>query len=171
MIPRIIEYNIENSKVTITENCYLIPELKAIIDNYDSPEVYMAYCYLMSAPDSPYINVPIDEKSEVIIFDVIQLFGEFEHTSPLLQLAIDKLKSLYTSVTVRHYEGLQILIDKFTKYMIVNEISEGKDGNMTELQRIVKDAGLNIKSYKELERQVEEELKAKTRGGHEVGEY
>ena len=97
--------------------------------------------------------------------------GVFEFESPLIKQAIKKLESLYETTTIRHYKSLKILIDKFSDYIRYNEISEGKDGNMSELQRIWKEAGSNIRSYKDLEKQVEEELRTKTRGGHEIGDY
>ena len=62
-------------------------------------------------------------------------------------------------------------MDKFTKYMVEKEISEGKDGNMSELMRILKDAGVNMRSFKDIEKQVDEELKTKMRGKNILGDY
>lgn len=171
MYPKIIEYNRESGSVSITDACYLIPQLKVILDRYEDYMPYIAYCYLMSAPDSPFVNLPENEKQEVVIQDVAQNFGPFNFDDRDLKFAIEKLESLYESVVIRHYKALKILIDKFSAYMIDNEIVEGKDGNMSELLRIVKEAGLNVRSYKDLQKQVEDELRDKTRGDHEVGDY
>ncbi len=170
MIPRILQY--EEGRITITENAYFIPELKNIIDKYKGKaEAYLAYVYLMTAPDSPYINVSEDEKQTTVIYDVIQTVGEFEIHEPLLDVAIDKIKSLYTSTLIRKYEAAKILHDKFTKYMTEKEITEGKDGNMTELMRILEKLGPEMRSFKDLEKQVDEELKTKMRGKSNLGEY
>lgn len=171
MQPRIIDYNSETNSINITEACYLIPEIKVILDKHEDYIPYIAYCYLMSAPDSPYLNLPENEKGEVVIADVTQQYGVFEFEDRDLKFAIQKLESLYETVVIRHYKALKILIDKFSDYMITNDIMEGKDGNMSELLRIVKEAGQNVRSYKDLQKQVEEELKAKTRGDHEIGDY
>ena len=171
MVPKIFEYNSEIGKVELTDACYMLPELKAIIDKYDDPIPYLTMVYYMAAPDSPYVNLTEQEKEDSIIADMTENFGVFEFESKLITPAIRKLESLYETTTIRHYKSLKILIDKFSEYIRTNEIIEGKDGNMSELQRIWKEAGSNIRSYKDLEKQVEEELKAKTRGGHEVGDY
>lgn len=170
MIPRILEY--ENGRITVTAEAYIIPEIKAIIDKYDmKAEPYLAYVVYMSSPNSPYINVPNDEKVETIVYDIIQSLGDFDIEDPLLEKAVDKLKSLYTSTMVRKYEAAKILHDKFTKYMREKEITEGKDGNMTELMRILERLGSEMKSFKDLEKQVEEELKTKMRGKNVMGDY
>jgi hypothetical protein len=171
MIPKIFEYNPDAGRVELTDACYLLPELKAIIDKYEDPIPYLTMAYYMAAPDSPYVNLTEQEKEDSIIADMTENFGVFEFESPLIKQAIRKLESLYETVTIRHYKSLMILIDKFSDYIRTNEIMEGKDGNMPELQRIWKEAGSNIRSYKDLEKQVEEELRAKTRGGHEIGDY
>ncbi len=170
MIPKILEY--EDGLIKVTAEAYLIPELKKILDKYDmSAEPYLAYVHLMTAPDSPYINLPETEKHETIVYDTITTVGDFDIEEPLLTDAVNKLKGLYTSTLVRHYEGLKILMDKFTQYMIDNEITEGKDGNMSELMRILKDAGINMRSFKDIEKQVDEELKTKMRGKSVLGDY
>ena len=170
MSPRILDY--EEGRIKVTAEAYCIPELKALIDKYDmKAEPYLLYVHYMTAVDSPYINVPIDEKKETVVYDVIQSLGDFDIDDPLLEDAMVKLKSLYTSTLVRKYEAGKILHDKFTKYMKDKEITEGKDGNMTELMRILERLGPEMRSFKDLEKQVEEELKTKMRGKSTLGDY
>lgn len=170
MIPRILEY--EDGRIIITAEAYSIPEIKALIDKHDmKAEPYLAYVHLMTAPDSPYINVPFDEKEETVIYNVIETHGDFDPYDPLIAPAIQKLKSYYTSTLERKYEAAKVLHEKFTKYMMEKEIVEGKDGNMAELMRLLEKIGPEMRAFKDLEKQVDEELKTKMRGKNILGDY
>ncbi len=170
MSPKILEY--EEGRIKITVEAYIVPELKAIIEKYDmEAEPYLAYVHLMTANDSPYINLPEGEKEEVVLYDVINSLGDFDTDEPLLKYAIEKLEKLYTSTTKNYYNALKVSIDKMAQYLRNSEITEGKEGNLSEIIRIHKEAGTTIASFKNIEKQVDEELKAATRGDQEVGEY
>lgn len=170
MIPRILEY--ENGRINVTPEAYIIPEIKEILDKYDlEAEPYLAYIHLSTCPDSPYINLPEDEKREIIIYDIIQSLGDFDIDEPLLVKAVSKFEELYTSTTKRYYDALKISIDKMSQYLKDKPIVEGKEGNLSEIIRIHKEGGSTIKSFKEIEKQVDEELKTKMRGKNILGDY
>lgn len=170
MSPRILEY--EDGRVKVTAHAFSIPEIKSLIDKYDMKvEPYLAYVHAMSAPDSPYVNVPDDEKKESVIYDVQETLGEFDFDDPLLQVALDKFDELYTSTTKRYYDGLKKSIEKMAKYLATEEIVAGKDGNLSEIIRIQKEGGITIRNFKDIEKQVDEELKIKMKGNNEMGEY
>lgn len=170
MIPRILEY--EDGRVKVTAHAYAIPEVKKLIDKYDMDvEPYLAYVHAMSAPDSPYCNIPEGEKRETVIYDIQESLGEFDYDDGLVQLAIDKFNTLYTSTLRRYYLGLQKSIEKMAKYLENEEIVAGKDGNLAEIIRIQKEGGITIRNFKDIEKQVDEELKIKMKGNNELGEY
>ena len=169
MTPRILEY--EDGHIIITENAYTISEIKNLIDKYKEPEAYLAYVHLMTAPDSPYINEEEDSKSDSIVYELIQTLGEFDSTDPLLEAAVEKLKILYTSTAKNYYDSLKISIDKMAKYLRDAPIEAGKDGNLSEIIRIHKEGGATLRSFKDIEKQVDEELKTKMRGKSSLGEY
>lgn len=170
MIPRILEY--EDGRVKVTAYAFAIPEIKALIDKYDMQvEPYLAYVHAMSAPDSPYTNVPEDEKVEVVVYDVQETMGEFDYEDPLVSEAISKFDRLYTSTTKVYYNGLKKSIERMAKYLENEEIVAGKDGNLAEIIRIQKDGGMTIRNFKDIEKQVDEELKVKMKGNNEMGEY
>lgn len=74
MIPKILEY--EDGRIKVTPQAFAIPEIKAILDKYDmKAEPYLMYVYNMSAPDSPYRNIPDEEKVESIVYDVQSTCG------------------------------------------------------------------------------------------------
>lgn len=170
MIPRILEY--EDGRVKVTAYAYAIPEIKALIDKYDMEvEPYLAYVHAMSAPDSPYVNIPDNEKKEAVIYDIQETLGEFDFNDILIQNAIDKFDSLYTSTAKRYYDGLKKSIEKMAKYLATQEITEGREGNLTDIIRIQKEGGITIRNFKEIEKQVDEELRVKMKGNNELGEY
>lgn len=69
MIPKILEY--EDGRVKVTAEAFGIPEIKDILDKYDlKAEPYLMYVYYMSAPDSPFVNIPAEEKVETAVYDV-----------------------------------------------------------------------------------------------------
>ena len=170
MIPRILEY--EDGRVKVTAYAYAIPEIKALIDKYDMEvEPYLAYVHAMSAPDSPYVNIPEDEKQESVVYDIQETLGEFDYNDPLIQNALDKFEKLYTSTTKLYYNGLKKSIERMAKYLENEEIVAGKDGNLSEIIRLQKDGGITIRNFKDIEKQVDEELKVKMKGNNEMGEY
>jgi len=170
MSPKILDY--EEGRIKITAEAYCIPEIKALIDKYDmKAEPYLAYVHLMTAIDSPYLNIPINEKHETVVYDVIQTLGDFDIDEPLLKKAEEKLDLLYTSTLKRYYDSLKISIDKMSQYLKDSPIIEGKDGNLSEIIRIHKEGGGTMRSFKDIEKQVDEELKTKMRGKSTLGDY
>jgi hypothetical protein len=170
MTARILEY--EDGRVKVTAQAYAIPEVKALIDKYDmNVEPYLAFLHAMTAPDSPYVNIPDDEKKEVVVYDIQESLGEFDFEDVLVRNAIDKFDSLYTSTTKRYYDGLKKSIERMAKYLETEEIVAGKDGNLAEIIRIQKDGGLTIRNFKDIEKQVDEEMRVKMKGNNELGEY
>ena len=57
------------------------------------------------------------------------------------------------------------------KYLRDAPIEAGKDGNLSEIIRIHKEGGATLRSFKDIEKQVDEELKTKMRGKTTMGEY
>lgn len=170
MIPKILEY--VDDRIMVTAEAYSVPELKNIITKHElKAEPYLAYVHLMTAPDSPYINIPDDEKEETVIYAVIQTHGDFDIDDKLIKPALDKLTKLYTSTTKNYYDSLKISIDKMSAYLRDKPIIEGKDGNLSEIIRIHKEGGATIRSFKDIEKQVDEELKTKMRGKSVLGDY
>ena len=172
MIPRILEY--EDGRVKVTAECFAIPELKALLDKFGTDaEPYLAYAHYMTAPNSPYVNLPENEKEETIIFDLSQSFptSDFNATDDTLEEAVKKLESLYTSTVKRYHDSLKISIDKMSTYLRTKEITEGRDGNLAEIIRIQKEGLATIRNFKDIEKMVDEEMTFKMKGKDEMGEY
>lgn len=170
MIPKILEY--EDGRIKVTAEAFMIKELHDIIVKYDMmAEPYLAYAHLMTSPDSPYMNLDENEKEETVIYDIVNSIGDLDLGDPLLAKAVEKLNSLYTSTTKNYYDSLKVSIDKMSRYLRERPILEGKDGNLSEIIRIHKEGGSTIRSFKDIEKQVDEELKTKMRGKNIMGDY
>lgn len=168
MIPRILIY--EDGQLTITENALSIPELRAIIDKYGDKDSlpYLTFVSHMSYPDSPYVNLEGEEKLATIIYDTQATMGMFDFDDKLLDIAIAKMEQLFTSRTKKYFDGLSRLMDKVSVYSKTAEVS---DENLSDINRTLKDAGSTMRSFKDAEKQVDEEIKTKMKGKNILGEY
>lgn len=162
-------FDVEDGVVKINENCLLIPELKSIVTAY--PEGYipaLSYVYFMSAPESPYGNLPEEEKQQVISDDVK---GNFGLEDEIITVALDKLKKLYETPTMRYYEAVKKSMDNLSVFLNTEKVKSGKDGNIEAIDRIQSNAGKKIKAFKELEKAVDDEIKVAMRGKAQSGMY
>lgn len=170
MIPRI--FDVKDGVLVVTAECYTVPELKKFIDKYpDNHKPYLWYIYCHVHPESPYANVPMYEKEENIIPDTIDTLGDFDSNDPLLKQAVIRLTLLYTSTTMRHFLSGKVIMDKLSYFYENASVSDGKEGNLGDIQRGLKEMGATMKSFREAEKQADEELKDRMKGNSELGEY
>lgn len=168
MIPRILEY--EDRRVKVTPEAYAIPELKAIIDKYKkNPEPYLSYIHSLSAPDSPYINIPMDERTEAVIFDIQATLGDFDFEDELLTQALSKLKSLYTSPVILAAEQAADELHKLRMWF--RDTPYQDEESVKTRMTFLKDLEKVVMSYRNVRKQADEDLKVATKGDHELGGY
>ena len=170
MTPRILEY--EDGRVKVTAEAFSIPEIKDLIDAYDMKvEPYLSYVHGMSAPDSPYINLPVEDRAESAIYDITQTLGDFDYECPLAKKAIEKLQSLYKSPMVLLAEELDEELHRMRKWLRDNPIIGGSEGNIADRRAILKEIdkyALNVASVK---KQADAEINSKMKGDRELGDY
>lgn len=167
MTPRLLEY--EDGRIKITAEAYVISEIKALIDKYDmKAEPYLSYVHSMTALDSQYVNIPENEKSEAIIYDIQATLGDFDYDDPLVANAIEKLRSLYTSSMMLLAVELAEELHRLRIWLKTNPISEE---NLPMRQSILKDIDKYATAYQKIKDQAEKEMKVATKGDHELGEY
>tara|TARA_R110001606_G_scaffold158227_3_gene301903 strand:- start:2316 stop:2834 length:519 start_codon:yes stop_codon:yes gene_type:complete len=127
-------FDIQNSKVVVTEHCYTLPFLKSIMDEYPVThmEIYQ-YLFYMACPNpdlNPFFNLPEHEKEDIII-EEIKL--EESPEDPKIRYALDMCKKLYETPTYRAYVGIKSMLDRLGKYMEVTPIEHGRDGNINSM--------------------------------------
>ena len=168
MIPKILEY--EDRRVKVTAQAFAIPEIKALIDKYElNVEPYLSYIHAMTAPDSPYLNIPNEEKSEAIIFDIQATIGEFDFEDSLVEEAIQRMRKFFISPNFALAEQAAEEIHSLIKWLKATPY--GNEENVKTRIGLLKDLSKVSSEYVKVKKQVEEEMKVATKGDHELGGY
>jgi hypothetical protein len=163
--------DVENGRVIPTEHCHTIKWLKAIMDQYEDPEVYInvyAYIFYMTCPsqENPFYNVPESEKEDQIL-DSITL--NFDTEDDVIIAALEKAEQLYETPTLRAYLGMKKMIDNLADYMGSTKILHGRDGNISALVQAAKNLQAIRESFKGLSADLAAEQETKVRGGKNLG--
>lgn len=168
MIPRILEY--EDGRIKITPEAWMIGETNAIIKKYGdiNCEPYLGYVYMMSYPDTPFGNMPRDERAEGAIFEVKETMGDFDETCELLEPAIEKLTSLWKSAATEAADELEEEVRRWVKYL--RETPTGGEEMENRFKITDKFEKLSL-SAANLRKLADEEIKTKMKGSGELGEY
>jgi len=162
-------FEIVNRNVIPTEHVYQLPFLKNIVDAY--PDEYLkilAYLFYMScrSQENPFFNRPQDNIEEEIIED---LEATFCTEDDLIVIALKRTKELYETPTVRAYDGISNMLEKLAFYMGTQDITDGRDGNITSIVNAAKNFDHIRKSFKGVAKDLEEEQSSRARGGTKLG--
>lgn len=161
MSPKLFEVT-ENGRLTLTAHAYMVEEVKDILDKYElDAEPYIAYCDLMSNFTSPFRNYPEIEKRELAIREVHVNIGAFDEDEPLLPRCVERLKEIYSSPLVRFYEELEEELSRLIYYMKTTPITSD---DYAQRAKLIENAGKLAASYAATKKQIDEELKANTKG-------
>ena len=159
-------FDIQNSKLVVTEHCYALPFLKNIMDEY--PDSYIKvyqYIFYLSCPDpdlNPFFNLPEHEKEDIII-DEIEL--EESPEDGKIRYALDMCKKLYETPTYRAYVGIKAMLDRLARYMEVTPIEHGRDGNMNSMINAAAKFENIRQSYKGAYTDMKQEQESSVSGG------
>lgn len=159
-----------DGKLLINDVCLRIPELKAIVDRYKDPMPALSYIDFMTAPDSPFNNIPEEDKQQTISDDV---GGDFGLEDVEITEAITKLTKLYETPTMRYYNAIKKSLDMTSAQLeSVGAINfNTKDGNAEMIDKMQMNAGKKIEAFKKLEKIKDEEIKVALRGKAQSGMY
>jgi len=166
MIPKF--FDIQGGKVVINHNSLSIPELQAIHDAYEDPLPALNFLHYKFDIESPYANLPEEEKDDVLINDFA---GDYTLEDEVMIKAIEKLELLCVTPTYRYYLDNKILMEKLGTFARLSPVTSGRDGNVGALQSQLKSVGKTIMEFKQLEKVVMQELnetKGRARGGKKL---
>ena len=166
MIPDI--FDIQNGVVIVNANILLIPEFKAVHDEYKDPVPALAYLHYRYYPKGPYCNIPEEDKEEILLQDFP---GEYTLEDDIMIKAIEKLEALVMSPTYRYYLDNKILLEKMGKFGRDATVTAGRDGNASVLNSQLSKVGKTIQEFKQLEKVVNQEIdehKISVRGGRRI---
>jgi len=159
-------FDIQNGQVVPTEHCYALKFLKDIMDEYpeDYIEIYK-YLFYMTCPNpelNPFFHLEDDIKEEYIFQEVA---GNFTQEEVLIAIALDKCRKLYETPTSRAYEGIKHALDNIAGYMRNTSITDGRDGNISQIRAVAKDFDSIRQSFKGAYTDLMNEQKNHVRGG------
>jgi hypothetical protein len=163
-------FDLENGVIKATEHCYTINWLHDIMVNY--PDNYLkiyTYIFYMTCPNpelNPFFNMPDDDKEDLII-ESIGL--DVSTDDDLIVKAIEKCDILYTTPTLRAYNGIAKMLDNLSYYMGTANITAGRDGNINSLVAAAKNYDAIRASFKGAYKDLlEEQNKSSVRGGQNL---
>lgn len=162
-------FDVQNGKVIPTEHCYTLKFLKTIMDEH--PEDYMkifSYIFYMTCPNpdqNPFFHFREEDKEEIIYQEVD---GNFDLEDPLLIHALTMSKKMYETETSRAYAGIKIALDNIASYMSKTTITDGRDGNISQIANMAKNFDAIRQSYKGTFRDLIEEQQSSVRGGQSL---
>jgi hypothetical protein len=162
-------FDIQNGTVVPSEHCYVLRDLKIIIDAY--PEDYhkiFAYIFYMTCPNpdlNPFFNTIEHEKEELILS---QLNVDFSTEDELIVDALKFCTKLYETPTLRAYMGIKSMLDRLAGYMGTSTLTDGRDGNINSIVNAAAKFEQIRVSFRGAYKDLLEEQKSQVRGGQQV---
>lgn len=162
-------FDIVNGKVVPSEHCYILKDLKVIMDTY--PQEYLdifAYVFFMTCPNpelNPFFDAIEHEKESLILQ---QLKSDFSPEDPLVINALKLCTKLYETPTLRSYMGIKNMLDRLAYYMETAPIESGRDGNITALVNTASKFEQIRISFKGAYKDLLEEQQSQVRGGADL---
>lgn len=153
-------FDIKDKQAIPKMPCYMIPELKKIIDTFPNEHTKIFwYIFGMTCYNgtNPYVNLsesagePNDIKESVILRDIAP--HEFQPDDPIVQSAMNKCAKLYETPLLRLWRGGMNMLDEMGA-KLSQPLTFGKEGNATDVRGIMKDMG----AYREAIKGVESDL-------------
>lgn len=162
---RIKVFDLNEGVVVINPNCLLIPELKAIYDQYDDPIPAFCFVHFTCDPFGPYANLSDSQKEEVILDDYP---GEYTLEDECMFKAVEKIKTLYETPSMELRRNARVGLKTLGDYLAKASIrDEDKGGNLGTFNTALKSIAKINQEFRTLDRDVEEEFRI--RGGGQIG--
>ena len=159
-------FDVADKQVIPSEQCYVIPWLKVIMDAYpvEYCKIY-AYIQFMTCPDSsfnPYLNIVETDREEMIRKDIE---GNFDMDDVLIQTAIENAKKLNQTPTYRVWLSAKNTLDKLAIFLETTTPTTGRDGSIGEIRNTLKQMPDLRRAYNDLYAELLEENNNRVRGG------
>lgn len=159
-------FEMENGVIVPTEHCDTLKTLRTIKENYeDYMQVYL-YIFYMTCPNpdmNPFFNVRNDDKEELILKELGDI--NFSPEDDDVKAGLELLTELYSTPTLRAYQGIKGAMDRIADYMEEVVVTDGRDGNISSLIAVAAKFDQIRQSYKGAYKELMEEQKSIVRGG------
>jgi hypothetical protein len=162
-------FELVNDVLVPTEHCNSLETLRKIKKEYkDYMQVYL-YLFYMTCPNpdlNPFFDTKDTDKEELIISQLGDI--QFTAEDPLVIEGLELLSTLYETPTLRAYKGIKGALDNLADYMSSLSITDGKDGNITQLINAAAKFDQIRQSFKGAYKDLMEEQKSLVRGGQQI---
>lgn len=163
-------FEIQGKEVIPKADCYIIKPLCDVIENYPPKTIaYLHYMMSMRKEDNPYADVPSDQRSEQILYD---LKLEINPEDPMIKTALACVEEKYSTTFYTLYKGLKSMLDRIGQTLLTQEIDfSTREGNAGNITRFMEKYESLTKSFKAAYRDFEEEQGGgRARGGAELAD-
>lgn len=158
-------FDVQDGVLIPTPHCYALKSLKEVMEafprNYIKAYLYIFYMTYPDPEENPFFNIPMEDKEDLILKET---GVDFSTDHPAITNAINLCSSMYDTPTRRAHDGMKILIDKLAKFFKSTTVSTGRDGSLDSLMRAGEKFQSLRESFKGVEKDYNEELKAVARG-------
>lgn len=159
-------FDVQNGIVVPTEHCYTLKALKDLMDEYpdDYLKIYQ-YLFYMTCPNpdlNPFFFTPDLDKEHLVLE---QIEAEFSTEDESIYIALQFCQRMYETPTFRAYKGISTMLDRLARYMENTQITDGKDGNISQMRAVAKDFEAIRSSFKGVYKDLQDEQSSRVRGG------
>jgi hypothetical protein len=159
-------FDVQNGVVVPTEHCYTLKALKDLMDEYpdDYLKIYQ-YLFYMTCPNpdlNPFFFTPDLDKEHLVLE---QIEAEFSTEDESIYTALQFCQRMYETPTFRAYKGISTMLDRLARYMENTQITDGKDGNISQMRAVAKDFEAIRSSFKGVYKDLQDEQSSRVRGG------
>lgn len=154
---------IDKNEVVIDEIILSIKEFKELWEKTHS-SLPFRYIWSMLDPESPYMNIPDDEREEEVTKDL----ESFDKHSVEFVLAYKRAERLYDSPIRRLMQGARTNINNMANYLNNVTVEHGRDGNLNTLINFHKNLLPLIRNFSAVEteyRQIVSKARGNAAGG------
>jgi len=109
----------------------------------------------------------LEHEKEDIIVEEIALEESTEDSK--IRYALDMCTKMYETPTSRAYMGIKKALDNIATYMANTQITDGRDGNISQIRAVAKDFDSIRQSFKGAYKDLQEEQQSNVRGGIGLG--
>lgn len=158
-LPKII--TVFDDKVVIDESILSIPEFKELWDTSRDVSPFQ-YLWAMWDPESPYLNYSQLERESQVLKDFPPV--TYHPTDIVMINAIKRCEELYYSPIRRLLDGAKSAVENVSDYLNNASITDGRDGNFTQVVNALKSLTSIIKAYQEAETAYKQEVQRNRAG-------
>lgn len=153
MLPKIL--TVSQNKIVLDETIFAVPEFNALLEFSQGDTLPFMYIWGMYDPQSPYMNFEEHEREAQVLKD----FPVYEYLQTMEMVnAVEKAEKLYFSPLRKILKGAKKAAENISFFMETTEVSDGRDGNVSQIIQTITSLPKIIEAYEKAENAYKQEL-------------